>query len=113
MYRCPVHSGEWRNWQTRWLQVPVRETSWGFKSPLAHHESPAQSVWEVAQIGRLLPDFYPCARNDRLPKGHDHPNNKAYVVSQRPYAPRREIARHLRPTISPTYVTRVAVLRHR
>ena len=22
--------------QTRWLQVPVRESVWGFKSPLAH-----------------------------------------------------------------------------
>jgi hypothetical protein len=29
-------SGEWRNWQTRWLQVPVAARSWGFKSPLAH-----------------------------------------------------------------------------
>ena len=24
-------------WQTRWLQVPVSERAWGFKSPLAHH----------------------------------------------------------------------------
>ena len=23
-------------WQTRWLQVPVSERAWGFKSPLAH-----------------------------------------------------------------------------
>ncbi len=23
-------------WQTRWLQVPVPERVWGFKSPLAH-----------------------------------------------------------------------------
>ena len=23
-------------WQTRWLQVPVLERAWGFKSPLAH-----------------------------------------------------------------------------
>ncbi len=37
---CP--SGEWRNRQTRWLQVPVRATSWGFKSPLAHHERAGQ-----------------------------------------------------------------------
>ena len=29
-------SREWRNWQTRWLQVPVFERTWGFKSPLAH-----------------------------------------------------------------------------
>ncbi len=46
---CPVPNGnqglkvlvslssrEWRNWQTRWLQVPVLERAWGFKSPLAH-----------------------------------------------------------------------------
>lgn len=30
---------KWRNWQTRWLQVPVIARSWGFKSPLAHKES--------------------------------------------------------------------------
>ena len=35
-YALPLHSGEWRNWQTRWLQVPVSERTWGFKSPLAH-----------------------------------------------------------------------------
>ena len=29
-------SGEWRNWQTRRIQVPVSERMWGFKSPLAH-----------------------------------------------------------------------------
>src|SRR2546421_6070520 len=28
--------GEWRNWQTRRIQVPVSERMWGFKSPLAH-----------------------------------------------------------------------------
>ena len=33
--RCAV-SREWRNWQTRWLQVPVPARAWGFKSPLAH-----------------------------------------------------------------------------
>lgn len=27
---------EWRNWQTRWLQVPVLERACGFKSRLAH-----------------------------------------------------------------------------
>ena len=37
---CPVHSGEWRNWQTRRIQVPVSERMWGFKSPLAHHGAP-------------------------------------------------------------------------
>ncbi len=30
------HSGEWRNRQTRRIQVPVSERMWGFKSPLAH-----------------------------------------------------------------------------
>ena len=34
--------GEWRNWQTRWIQVPVSERTWGFKSPLAHQGAPAQ-----------------------------------------------------------------------
>ena len=33
--------GEWRNWQTRRLQVPVSLGSWGFKSPLAHHVYPS------------------------------------------------------------------------
>ncbi len=32
--RC--RSGEWRNWQTRRIQVPVAARLWGFKSPLAH-----------------------------------------------------------------------------
>ena len=35
LVRC-VAPGEWRNWQTRRLQVPVSERMWGFKSPLAH-----------------------------------------------------------------------------
>ena len=38
-YPSKLHSGEWRNWQTRWLQVPVSVRTWGFKSPLAHHSS--------------------------------------------------------------------------
>ena len=28
--------GRVAEWQTRWLQVPVFERTWGFKSPLAH-----------------------------------------------------------------------------
>ena len=28
--------GRVAKWQTRWLQVPVGEIPWGFKSPLAH-----------------------------------------------------------------------------
>ncbi len=33
------HRREWRNWQTRRIQVPVPERVWGFKSPLAHPSS--------------------------------------------------------------------------
>ena len=29
--------GEWRNWQTRRIQVPVSARTWGFKSPFAHN----------------------------------------------------------------------------
>ena len=57
-------SGEWRNWQTRWLQVPVAARSWGFKSPLAHHVFAGQAGCETGDLGGLLPDFYRCARND-------------------------------------------------
>ena len=32
----PGPAGEWRNWQTRRIQVPVGESLWGFESPLAH-----------------------------------------------------------------------------
>ena len=31
-----VATSEWRNWQTRWLKVPVPVRAWGFKSPLRH-----------------------------------------------------------------------------
>ena len=45
---------EWRNWQTRWLQVPVLERAWGFKSPLAHQSSFTEcgrrlSCWKVGR----------------------------------------------------------------
>ncbi len=36
MVRFPALGGEWRNWQTRRIQVPVGSRSWGFDSPLAH-----------------------------------------------------------------------------
>lgn len=39
-----LSSREWRNWQTRWLQVPVLERAWGFKSPLAHNGLIAELV---------------------------------------------------------------------
>ncbi len=31
----PYEMREWRNWQTRYLEVVVRETFWGFESPLS------------------------------------------------------------------------------
>ena len=55
--------GRVAEWQTRWLQVPVRVSSWGFKSPLAHGITPAQQGFPRRRTGRLLPDFYPCVRN--------------------------------------------------
>jgi hypothetical protein len=42
-----LSSREWRNWQTRWLQVPVLERAWGFKSPLAHE----RVVLGIAEAG--------------------------------------------------------------
>ena len=41
--------GEWRNWQTRRLQVPVSERMWGFKSPLAHRSPRRRSRRPIAR----------------------------------------------------------------
>jgi hypothetical protein len=38
--------------QTRWLQVPVSERAWGFKSPLAHHRRPG--FVQVTGLGRVV-----------------------------------------------------------
>lgn len=46
-----AHLREWRNWQTRWLQVPVFERTWGFKSPLAH-EKPLATQGISSRLGR-------------------------------------------------------------
>lgn len=48
------HSREWRNWQTRRIQVPVSERMWGFKSPLAH--SSFGAGLDVSQLGKKLLD---------------------------------------------------------
>ena len=42
-------SGEWRNWQTRRIQVPVSERMWGFKSPLAHRGVPTKLIGSYRQ----------------------------------------------------------------
>jgi hypothetical protein len=36
--------GEWRNWQTRRIQVPVSARTWGFKSPFAHPPTRAPTL---------------------------------------------------------------------
>jgi hypothetical protein len=38
--------------QTRWLQVPVSERAWGFKSPLAHRWRPR--FVQVTGLGRFV-----------------------------------------------------------
>src|ERR1035438_1252231 len=52
-------TGEWRNWQTRRIQVPVSARTWGFKSPLAHETVMSRGVatcpdvtWKAGQILR-------------------------------------------------------------
>ena len=63
------HSGEWRNWQTRWLQVPVSVRTWGFKSPLAHHTT-------TNDAGRM-PDLRTSTALRQLPElGCDPPQSR-------------------------------------
>jgi hypothetical protein len=53
----PCGPGEWRNWQTRRIQDPVRATGWGFKSPLAHCVSLALRLCRAVLLRRLaLPE---------------------------------------------------------
>ena len=55
-------SREWRNWQTRWLQVPVLERAWGFKSPLAHEGKLRKSFlssYEIHLNGRRSSNLRP------------------------------------------------------
>lgn len=49
LHSAETTSREWRNWQTRWLQVPVPARAWGFKSPLAH-----TTTSEPDRYGRAL-----------------------------------------------------------
>src|SRR5690606_29062401 len=68
----PCCSGEWRNWQTRWLQVPVSERTWGFKSPLAH------------QAGRLPGDRSRFAGRPAPGSGADHDGAGQLVAEAAP-----------------------------
>lgn len=45
---------EWRNRQTRWLQVPVPERAWGFNSPLAHSGGTAPDRGLMSRVGGFL-----------------------------------------------------------
>src|SRR5215471_14660779 len=46
----PARTREWRNWQTRRIQVPVPARAWGFKSPLAHGRSARSRRFAAAHI---------------------------------------------------------------
>ena len=66
-------SREWRNWQTRWLQVPVLERAWGFKSPLAHEgwlSFCGLALYEISSNGRRSSNLRPFVVSKRcLPCG--------------------------------------------
>jgi hypothetical protein len=52
---------EWRNWQTRRLQVPVSFGMWGFKSPLAHTaRTSSQPCHSVGLRPFCRPALSPC-----------------------------------------------------
>ncbi len=68
--------GEWRNRQTRRLQVPVSERMWGFKSPLAHQgKGPA--------AGRRYPFTDVVARVHGQTDGAVRPTTDQFYVSER------------------------------
>ena len=47
--------GEWRNWQTRYVQVVVAARLWRFKSSLAHQTRAKASVLIIKAL-KCLPD---------------------------------------------------------
>lgn len=53
---------EWRNWQTRWLQVPVLARVWGFKSPLAHTQTEEQVREKVSPFSDSMIRVRPSGR---------------------------------------------------
>jgi len=54
---------EWRNRQTRWLEGPVPERAWGFKSPLRHELNPHADRNIPTQRGDGLGDRRPEVRS--------------------------------------------------
>ena len=88
--RVPL--GRVAEWQTRWLQVPVFERMWGFKSPLAHWKTPAQLGSFRVRRPQLLPDFYRVASGTSpagAPAGSSsaHPVPSTASTSRRPFEP--------------------------
>ena len=66
-------SGEWRNWQTRRLQVPVSVRTWGFKSPLAHRGTAnvqASSRLILALLRRASQRSFECSVGNSLLRPH-------------------------------------------
>src|SRR4051795_7967811 len=61
----PVPTGEWRNWQTRRIQVPVSERTWGFNSPLAHPRLLRRGRREARIERRFRDTGVPSARSGR------------------------------------------------
>jgi hypothetical protein len=54
MPRASIGEREWRNWQTRTVQVRVPVRAWGFKSPLAHHADGVNLRWLGRRDGRKI-----------------------------------------------------------
>jgi hypothetical protein len=73
---CVLRPGEWRNWQTRTVQVRVSLWTWGFKSPLAHThrrsrassprtaDSPERPRHPRGRFGDAVPPLRGCSRPD-------------------------------------------------
>ena len=59
-------------WQTRWLQVPVFERTWGFKSPLAHHLNVPHTLEEM--------DFSGDSRSSEALHGHSGIRRLAFFL---------------------------------
>ncbi len=60
------HLPEWRNWQTRKIQVLVQVTGWRFKSSLGHFRGfsspgsiPRRPFWLVGVLRKSLPPVAP------------------------------------------------------
>ena len=88
---CSSTSREWRNWQTRRLQVPVAARSWGFKSPLAHTsprtDAPRRERGAIAHPRRLV---LPLHAGEREPRSSRRSRDRPVV---RGPCTRRRLAR--------------------